>query len=550
MFQVLFLSGQSIVNYHQYNFSENTLHAYFQTDFYGNSIVYWGSSENNLSNMVVYQNDDDIHHNVGITGLTPATVYYLQFASVNTIDINDTTYSEVIPMMTNSQSSGDIKVYFNKPVDHSVASSPSNQAIYLNNTFPDTIKAYLDRAKESIDITIYNIDNDNGLITAINDAYNRGVDVRVVGDKDISTAKWNSITVGSNKIQSPDGQTPSGEYYSLMHNKFIVIDANTSNPNDAIVITGSTNFTDGQLNDDPNNLIILQDQSLAKAYTLAFEEMFNGTFGPEKSKKFPEVFELNGKRVEAYFSPTSGMEDILIHRIYRTAYDLHFGVFAYTRWSVSNAIEESLNTRSIFASGILDQVNTSNSEYTILDNVMSSTLFVNNQSSLFHHKYALFDANCTHSESIIWTGSANWSNNGFNKSDENVVLVFDYDIANQYYQEYIQRYQDNGGTVMVSGNCDESVLNIEEEVINEDNDILKVKVYPNPNNGNFTISSSSSQVLSFSVFDVSGREVISENQLLPFSMLEINKNLDSGNYFLIFRGESDGVSEVKKLVVR
>ena len=57
-----------------------------------------------------------------------------------------------------------------------------------------------------------------------------------------------------------------------MHNKFVVFDANSSDPDKPIVWTGATNFTDGQINTDPNNVIIVQDQSLAKTFQLEFKE--------------------------------------------------------------------------------------------------------------------------------------------------------------------------------------------------------------------------------------------------------------------------------------
>ena len=47
-----------------------------------------------------------------------------------------------------------------------------------------------------------------------------------------------------------------------MHNKFVIIDAN--NADSAWVISGGTNWTNNQLFDDFNNLILIQDQSLAK----------------------------------------------------------------------------------------------------------------------------------------------------------------------------------------------------------------------------------------------------------------------------------------------
>ena len=53
-----------------------------------------------------------------------------------------------------------------------------------------------------------------------------------------------------------------------MHNKFIVVDAISTDPDDAWVITGSMNFTDAQVKIDKQNIIAIQDQSLARGYRL------------------------------------------------------------------------------------------------------------------------------------------------------------------------------------------------------------------------------------------------------------------------------------------
>lgn len=534
--------AQDITQFYQHNIQENSIHAFFKTSAFGNAIVYWGTDKTNLNNTVVYQTDD-VNHEIGITGLDPATPYYIKFASRNTLDISDTAYSEVLVMMTKSQSSGDIKVYFNSPVDHSVSTSQANNAVYLNNAVDDTIIAYLDRAQESIDITIYNIDNDNGLIDAINDAYNRGVNVRIVGDEGISSTRWNALNVGGNKIKSPAG---TGLDYALMHNKFIIIDAESSNPDQPVLITGSTNFTSDQILEDPNNLIIFQDQSLAKGYKIEFEEMFNGIFGPDKIEPTPRWFEVGDSPVELFFSPKSGLEDHLIENIQQTAYDFHFGVFAYTRWSVSLAIQDVLNSTSRFASGILKQVDTNESEYTILDGVMSSTLFVDNQPGLFHHKYVLLDPNCPLAEPRIWTGSANWSNNGFNVSDENVVVVHDHAIANQYYQEYIQRYKDNGGSIFVQGDCDANVLNLDEKGVDTPIDF---KIYPNPSKGTFTLYNGHKSDVEIEVYDITGRKVRDFPRLSPMSLRELNIENGKGSYSIVITDSVNGLRIIKRALV-
>ena len=82
-----------------------------------------------------------------------------------------------------------------------------------------------------------------------------------------------------------------------MHNKFIIGDAD--HVESAFVLTGSTNFTTGNFESDLNNIIVLEDQSLARAYELEFEEMWgaegmmpdaaNAKFGADKTWNTPSI---------------------------------------------------------------------------------------------------------------------------------------------------------------------------------------------------------------------------------------------------------------------
>ena len=46
----------------------------------------------------------------------------------------------------------------------------------------------------------------------------------------------------------------------------------------------------------------------------------------------------------------------------------------------------------------------------------------------------------------VITGSHNWSSAAENDNDENTLIIQDLNIANQYMQEFKQRYNDAGGT--------------------------------------------------------------------------------------------------------
>ena len=92
-----------------------------------------------------------------------------------------------------------------------------------------------------------------------------------------------------------------------MHNKFVVIDANSTDPNVPAVWTGSTNWTPAQLSTDRNNAVAVQDQSLARVYTIEFEEMWGSStatpgtslFGSRKTDNTPHYLVVGGKKVES-----------------------------------------------------------------------------------------------------------------------------------------------------------------------------------------------------------------------------------------------------------
>jgi len=102
-------------------------------------------------------------HTLPLSGLSPATFYYVM---AYTVAGADTGFSGINLYSTASNSSGEIKVYFNNSVDNTA--SPVTDAFGSIN-FPDTIIAYIDKAQSTLDICVYNNNNLN-IVSAINDA--------------------------------------------------------------------------------------------------------------------------------------------------------------------------------------------------------------------------------------------------------------------------------------------------------------------------------------------------------------------------------------------
>ncbi len=466
----------------------------FNTITDGNTIIYYGLTT--ALGSVFSTPGLTTTHALNLTGLTAGTIYYVKAASVSVT--NDTSYSAIAAMATASNSTGQIKIWFNNPVDNSV--STGTNAVYVNGTMDDTIIDILNHVLYSVDIAVYNIDNVNNIISAINDAYARGVDVRVICDSGVSDASYNAIVIGTGKKKKspPDGSTNvDGAFFGIMHNKFINVDAISTNANDQWVITGSMNYTDDQIKLDKQNIIAIQDQSLSKAYKAEFDEMFSGKFGPDKTNNTPHEFVIGGKRVELYFSPSDEPETHLIEKINTADFDLHMAVFSFTRFSISYAIEDAVN-RGVFASGIWDQTDaTDSTAVNILEDAMGDKFFNYSGPNLFHHKYVIIDANCPHSDPLVWTGSHNWSSSANSRNDENSIVVHDSTVANIYYQEYTQRYKDEGATEFLTSKCDFVGV---DNVIGENT----ISIYPNPANTWILISNMPENVTSLKIYSING----------------------------------------------
>ncbi|MBK9731689.1 MAG: T9SS type A sorting domain-containing protein [Chitinophagaceae bacterium] len=509
----------------QSNITTTSFDVSFNTLNPGTTVIYYGTTPtfgSEASNATLVTD-----HTITLSGLTAATLYYLKGVSVGST--GDTSFSAVATMITQSLSSGVIKTYFTRSVDNTVAQGTN--AVSLPQIADDTLIAYMNRTVYTMDIAIYNMDNDNGIVDAINAAYNRGVNVRVIGDGDnMDGAAWAQLNIGAaNKKLSPTGID-----YGIMHNKFVIMDAGAADPNKVFLWTGSMNFTNQQINSDANNVIIFQDQSIAKAYQVEFNEMWSGVFGPDKTNNTPKEFVIGGNRVELYFSPSDDTEAEIKRTATSADHDLELCVFADTRFSISYAIDDR-TSEGVWGGGVIDDTSNGSFAYSILASHMAGTLFVASHSYLVHNKYMLVDANAPGLDPVILTGSHNWSTSAQTKNDENTVVVHNASIANQYYQEWVARYHDEGGTLLPSyvvGIPATSTLG------------AQWTVYPNPTS-NFIVLEHHAMLNEKSIVrivDLSGRTLLEQvwNNSTDRQTMDVS-SLNNGMYLVILK---DGPEQI------
>lgn len=293
------------------------------------------------------------------------------------------------------------------------------------------------------------------------------------------------LALGEQKKRS--GQ--SDYYYApqpQMHNKFVIID-------DEWVWTGSWNFTVTGLYGTPENQkqnilagnaehsVEIHYPPLATIYKTEFEEMWGSSgalpnpararFHGRKKDNTPHVLTMFGKKIEVYFSPGDNAVKRLTALVQQEAQQrFYFSIFAWSsqalvnelkvKWEGSaNDLEGTLtgfDIRGVFDRSYWDTwwsasvdmtgrraTRTSRNNRNIRWN-HPAPVFVDQEPQKLHAKTMIIDGD-TDSDPTVVMGSTNWSMNGEETNDENLLIIHDRYAANQCLQEFYARYQTAGG---------------------------------------------------------------------------------------------------------
>lgn len=445
----------------------------------------------------------------------------------------------------NSSTSGYIRAYFNNPVDTSVATG--EKAGYLHYAIDDTLIAYINRAKYTIDVAVYNFIQSSqiaDIAAAINAAFANGIRIRWIYNSSSSNS-------GLNQLNSniPTLESPTSSEYGIMHHKFMVIDANSSVESDPIVWTGSTNWNSGQMNFDINNVVVLQDKNLALAYTAEFNEMWgdtgatpnltNSKFGPYKTNNTQHIFNIGGKTVECYFSPSDNTNDYILNSINSANSEIFLGVYTFTLSEDAYAIKDKIQNQGVYVAGIIDQFSEGFSPYNILQPVMGSQLKVfNNSSSIYHNKLVIVDACDYNSDPLVETGSHNWTFSANTINDENTLIIHDSTITNMYYQSFKKDFASLGG---VLDPC------IFTGIVNA-NELAQVNVFPNPSTGILYAEQLNNNFDNIFITDLTGKTILQKSISNTGNIKLSTENISNGIYFISFSGKDKFVK--KKLIIR
>lgn len=137
------------------------------------------------------------------------------------------------------------------------AFSPSPEAIEL-------VIQTIDHARQSIHVAAYSFASQK-IADALIKAHQRGVLVRVVLDKTHAKRKYPAVTA----LREAGIPLRINRCYSIMHNKFIIIDNET-------VETGSFNYTvNAERRNAENVIVIKNNKKLAKKYLENWKKLWS-----------------------------------------------------------------------------------------------------------------------------------------------------------------------------------------------------------------------------------------------------------------------------------
>jgi phosphatidylserine/phosphatidylglycerophosphate/cardiolipin synthase-like enzyme len=277
----------------------------------------------------------------------------------------------------------------------------------------------IDAARLSIEVAAYSLTL-NSVRYALIRAHDRGVNVRMVMEStnmDRSDVKA-LITAGIPIV----GDKRDG----LMHDKFMVIDRSE-------VWMGSMNFTDAGAYDDNNNIMRIRSTKMAENYSKEFEEMFvDNKFGEDVVAETPHpTLDLDGTQVDTYFSPDDGVQNALVHVLNSAEESIYFLAYSFTSNQLGDIVREKAKA-GLTVEGVMDAEQIVSNQGTEYDPFQQAGLMVREDGNegLMHHKVFVIDGK------IVAFGSYNFSQSAETRNDENLLIVYNEEIAQQFIQEF------------------------------------------------------------------------------------------------------------------
>ncbi len=281
----------------------------------------------------------------------------------------------------------------------------------------------IDSAKLTVDVAIYSLSL-NSIRDALLRAHDRGVQVRIVMESD------NLDRSDPQKLKDAGIPILGDRREGLMHDKFVVID-------NSEVWMGSMNFTDSGGYTDNNNMMRIRSVKMAENYTKEFEEMFvDDKFGEDVVSETPNPrVTINDTPIDIYFSPDDNVQANFVELVNNAQHSIYFMAFSFTADEIGKAVRARAQ-EGVTVAGVMETEQVNSNIGTEFDPFKQAGLdvFRDGIEGQMHHKVMVIDQN------IVIFGSYNFTNSAETRNDENLLVVYNEDIAAQFIAEFQRVY--------------------------------------------------------------------------------------------------------------
>ena len=291
----------------------------------------------------------------------------------------------------------------------------------------------INSAQTSIDIAAYGWATIPAVNKALEDAQARGLKIRIVYDT--NSHHENYYTETDDFLKKFDN-TKSDEIAGnpkltnmLMHNKFAIFD-------DKRVYTGSMNFsTTGFSGFNHNSVIIINSAPIAQIYKAEFDKMYEGNFHTLKTKSSNNTnIQTGNSTLSVYFSPQDKGHSTEVAKLIRESKRyIYIPTFLFTHKILKDELIKAHN-RGVDVKIIIDATNT-HGKHSVFKELRISGIpvKVENYAGKMHAKSIIID------DEYLVIGSANFSNSGENKNDENLLIINNRKLT-EVYRDYFKYF--------------------------------------------------------------------------------------------------------------
>lgn len=286
----------------------------------------------------------------------------------------------------------------------------------------------LDRARQSVDAAVFDFRLPS-LVDAFIRAAQRGVRVRLVTDYSANQAS-KEYTDAIEKMEKGGVQVVRDHRSSLMHDKFVVIDKR-------LLWTGSMNFTPNDVYRNNNNMLRAEVPPLIENYSTRFDRLFQkrDANAPGKQVPNPRVTLSSSVTIENYFSPNGSTQQAILDKLKAAKKSIRLTAFTFTDTAMADMLKAQAHAK-LAVQGIFESRNNgaNGAEYEGLKQAGLDVLEDGN-CYILHSKTMVID------DRYVVMGSYNYTANAENSNDENVLIIDDPNLANEYNAEFKRLYQ-------------------------------------------------------------------------------------------------------------